>query len=177
MNELASEDMDDRQQCFWKCIPITGRVQPGPVAYHTSVVYKEQMFLFGGNNYSKTVFVSDPHSDTAEKIYQPLYSLNLKTFTWNALKTRGDIVKPRDEHSAAVDEPNQTMVVFGGFEDGERTNETIIYNLKSNLWTSVKHEKGSRPCPRSGHSAVIQGNFMYVFGGKAGNSLKLNDLW
>ena len=69
------------------------------------------------------------------------------------------------------------MIVFGGFEDGERTNDTIAYNLKSNVWTAIKHEQGKRPCPRSGHSAVIQGNFMYVFGGKAGNSLKLNDLW
>lgn len=64
------------------------------------------MFLFGGNNYSKTVSVTDPHSESAEKIYSPLYTLNLKTFTWNALKTRGDIVKSRDEHTAVIDEPN-----------------------------------------------------------------------
>ncbi len=69
LNELQSEDPEDRERCSWQSIPINGKVQPGPVAYHTSVVYKEQMFLFGGNNYNKTVLVSDPHSDTAEKIY------------------------------------------------------------------------------------------------------------
>jgi len=70
------------------------------------------------------------------------------------------------------------MVIFGGFEDGERTNEIIIYNLKTNVWNKVKlADNAKRPCARSGHSAVLQNNIMYVFGGKADNSLKLNDLW
>jgi N-acetylneuraminic acid mutarotase len=102
----------------------------------------------------------------------------MKTFTWNPIKTRGDIVKPRDEHSAVVDEANSAMVVFGGFEEGERTNETIIYNLKTNVWTKVKlTDSAKRPCPRSGHSACVSGHTMYVFGGKSDNSHKLNDLW
>lgn len=102
----------------------------------------------------------------------------MKTFTWNPIKTRGDIVKPRDEHTAVIDEANSAMVVFGGFEDGERTNETVIYNLKTNVWTKVKlGNNDKRPCPRSGHSACVSGHTMYVFGGKSDNSHKLNDLW
>lgn len=70
------------------------------------------------------------------------------------------------------------MVIFGGFEEGERSNETIIYNLKTNTWTKVKHADNAKwPCPRSGHSACVSGNLMYVFGGKSNNGLKLNDLW
>jgi len=41
------------------------------------------MFLFGGNNYSKTVQVVDPHSENSDKIYLPLYCLNMKTFAWS----------------------------------------------------------------------------------------------
>lgn len=148
------------------------------MAYHSSCVYKEQMFLFGGNNYAKTVQVSDPHAENAEKTYAPLYCLNMKTFAWTQLKTRGDIVLPRDEHSAVVDEPNSQMLVFGGFQEGERTNDTLIYNLKTNVWAKVKlPDNAPRPCPRSGHAAVVFNNSMYVFGGKADNSVKLNDLW
>lgn len=70
------------------------------------------------------------------------------------------------------------MIIFGGFEDGERTNSIIVYNFKTNVWNKIKNnEKTSKPCPRSGHSAVFHNNQMYIFGGKAENSIKLNDLW
>lgn len=112
------------------------------------------MFLFGGNNYGKTV--SQSESDNSAKSYSPLYCLNMKTFAWSSLKTRGDTVLPRDEHTAVVDEANSMMVVFGGFQDGERTNETITYNLKTNVWTKVKMADNAKvPCARSGHSAVV----------------------
>jgi len=102
---------------------------PGPVAYHTSNVYKESMFLFGGNNYSKTVHESnDP--DNQDKVYTPLFTLNMKSFAWYMIKGKGDNVKPRDEHSAVIDEGSNSLVIFGGFEDGERTNEVMYFHLK-----------------------------------------------
>jgi hypothetical protein len=58
----------------------------------------------------------------------------MRTFAWSVQKTRGDIVKPRDEHTAVVDEENSLMIIFGGFEDGERVNSTVIYNMKTNVW-------------------------------------------
>jgi len=61
---------------------------------------------------------------------------------------------------------------------GERTNEVAKFNVKNFSWERVKLPEGARrPCPRSGHSAVIVGQTMYIFGGKADNSLRLNDLW
>jgi hypothetical protein len=35
-------------------------------------------------------------------------------------------VKPRDEHSACVDEENNLMIVFGGFCEGERKAEHVV---------------------------------------------------
>lgn len=34
-----------------------------------------------------------------------------------------------------------------------------------------------RPSNRSGHTAVLDGNFMYIFGGSNVINDKLNDLW
>jgi hypothetical protein len=55
------------------------------------------------------------------------------------------------------------------------------YTFKTNTWEKVKFRKGPRPCPRAGHSAVLQtdenGDFMYIFAGKQSNEKKLNDLW
>ena len=88
------------------------------------------------------------------------------------------MVAPRDEHTAVLDEPNGTMVVFGGFQDGERNNSVAIYQLKTNIWQKVKHPENAKlPCPRSGHTAVVHDGSMYVFGGKADKGIKLNDLW
>ena len=92
------------------------------------------MFLFGGNNYHNTVSVQNPHDDNSEAVYTPLYALNLKTFQWTQLKTRGDQVPPRDEHTAVLDETNYQMAIFGGFQQGERTNEVAIFNLKLFVW-------------------------------------------
>jgi len=70
------------------------------------------------------------------------------------------------------------MIVFGGFKEGERTNDVAMYNVKTNVWSNDKLPEGAKkPCPRSGHSAVMHNGTMFIFGGKADNSHKLNDLW
>jgi len=70
------------------------------------------------------------------------------------------------------------MIIFGGYCEGERTNEIIVYNMKHNMWQTVKlPEKAKRPCARSGHGAVYLNGVMYIFGGKDQESNKLNDLW
>lgn len=136
------------------------------------------MLLFGGNNYQRTIQISDPNNEDSEKSYRPLFSFNLKTQTWTHLKTKGELIKPRDEHTAVIDEHTQQMIVFGGFEEGSRTNDIVIYNLQKMVWQHVKIAKNSKqPCPRSGHSATLFKGIMYIFGGKSGNSTKLNDLW
>jgi hypothetical protein len=59
------------------------------------------------------------------------------------------------------------MVIFGGFMQGTRTNETSIFNITANNWVNVKFPRGEAlPCARSGHSASIYNGSMYVFGGK-----------
>lgn len=84
----------------------------------------------------------------------------------------------RDEHTAVVCQTNGLMIVFGGYNEGARTNDIIIYNFSAHLWTKVKLAEGSpKPCPRSGHSAVLHQGDMYVFGGKDEDANKLQDLW
>lgn len=70
------------------------------------------------------------------------------------------------------------MIIFGGFCNGERTNELIKYLFLENRWVKITLPSGSKqPSPRSGHSACIFENAMYIFGGKDDDNNKLNDLW
>ena len=50
---------------------------------------------------------------------------------------------------------DDSMIVFGGFAFGQRTNEIFKYFFKSNTWEKIKNKGPKAPCPRAGHSAVI----------------------
>ena len=74
------------------------------------------------------------------------------------------------------------MIIFGGFEFGERTNSIYKYSFKLNLWERLNAKGKTAPCVRAGHSAVIRyhskdGDHMYIFGGKDDENCKLNDTW
>ena len=98
--------------------------------------------------------------------------------TWHATMTKGDVVASRDEHTACMDSASGQMIVFGGFENGFRTNDVCIYHIHSNVWSKCAMNEGqNQPCPRSGHSAVFYSGHMFVFGGKDDDSEKLDDLW
>ena len=131
------------------------------------------MYLFGGNNYKqKTIGSSEPLISTH------LHYLNMKTFGWSQIKTKGDSVPQRDEHTTVLDKETGHMVIFGGFCQGTRTNDVAIFNIPANIWTNVKIHRGDPvPCARSGHSAAIYKGQMYIFGGKNDDAEKLDDLW
>lgn len=74
------------------------------------------------------------------------------------------------------------MIVFGGFTFGQRTNDVFQFNFSNNQWARVRNEGKDAPKPRAGHSAVIRydevnGDCMYIFGGKDDDNTKMNDTW
>lgn len=68
------------------------------------------------------------------------------------------------------------MLVFGGFVHGERTNSLYKCNLTTMQW-EIPHFSGTPPVGRSGHSAVVYNNAMYIFGGVEESTEALNDTW
>lgn len=68
------------------------------------------------------------------------------------------------------------MIVFAGFDQGFRSNKVHILDFKSMAW-SYSEVEGPKPCPRTGHSAVMYGDQMVVFGGKSDENQKLDDTW
>lgn len=82
----------------------------------------------------------------------------------------------RDDHTAVVYEGS--MVIFGGFtSDGERSNDLYRYHFKDNKWERVSVLGQDAPAPRAGHSALVFGDSMVIFGGRDQDSNKLNDIW
>ena len=96
------------------------------------------------------------------------------TKKWEVIKSQGP--SSRDDHTAVAYEGS--MIVFGGYlESGERTNEVWRYHFKEGKWEIVVAMGKLKPEPRAGHSAIIYGDAMVVFGGKDDENNKLNDLW
>lgn len=59
------------------------------------------------------------------------------------------------------------MIVFGGFLlNGERSNEIFKYHFRENKWEKVPSLGLESPEPRAGHSSLIFGDSMIVFGGR-----------
>jgi hypothetical protein len=87
------------------------------------------MYLFGGSN--------------LENENDKFFSLDMNTLKWDVIQVRGDMPSTRDEHTAILYENDKSMVLFGGFVKGTRTNEIIKYMFTENRWVKIDIAKGS----------------------------------
>lgn len=79
------------------------------------------MFNFGGTQYG----------DQARL----LYILDLKTYKWEKVTSRGDLPEPRDEHTAVIYEGN--MWIYGGNVNGERVDHIYKFIFNENKWELI----------------------------------------
>lgn len=100
------------------------------------------MYLYGG---------SKGNCEPNDKVFSlDMRALPLK---WDIIEQMGDVPKTRDEHTANIFE--NSMVIFGGFVSGVRTNEIFRYNFNSRRWDAIKPYSKIAPPARAAHSAII----------------------
>lgn len=68
------------------------------------------------------------------------------------------------------------MLIFGGFIHGARSNNVFRFRLDTHAW-DIPRISGTPPAERSGHSAIVYNNAMYIFAGISESTDSLNDLW
>ena len=49
LSDLERTDDQQRRDCMWHSIDMTGREIPGALSHHSSVVFGDKMYLFGGS--------------------------------------------------------------------------------------------------------------------------------
>ena len=110
---------------------------------------------------------------------QIMYRLDLQSMNWDTVGTRGGEEAPSciDEHSCC--QMGNKVVVFGGFDNGERTNTVHVFDADSTTWSRRDPADANKPAPkpRAGHSATLHEDQLYIFGGKDDENYKLNDFW
>lgn len=100
-------------------------------------------------------------------------SLDCEHLAGGKLKTPGP--KPRTSHASGF--ANGHLFVYGGQDDeNNKLGDMWDYNVATKTWTEVKLADGFVPQPRSGHTAVVHGQKLYIFGGIFELTKELNDM-
>ena len=154
----------------WQEVKTHGSV-PGQISHHQCIVAGKNMYLVGGTLAGRDYNCSQ------------MYRLDLQTFNWDEVATMASEEEPEslpvciDEHTAILD--GNTVVVFGGFQDGTRKNQVHTFDVETRVWSLLAPSDPRAPAPsaRAGHAAVMHEGNLYVFGGKDDDNQKLNDLW
>jgi len=132
-------------------------------AFHTAVVYRDCMYVFGGSD-----------DDT---IFNELIKINLQTGHWKQLSSIENYDGPsaRDQHSAALYE--DTMYIFGGISE-DVLCDLWQYHIPTNKWTQVNGRaslSSFKPTERSGHVSGICGQNLIILAGEDPNTMKYYD--
>ena len=138
---------------------------PHPLDSHTAVLTDaNKVLVFGG-------YVGAQKS-------AKLYEYDPETNTWKEIQQKGEEApQPRSGHSAVF--YSGSMYVFGGAgDDSERRQDLWQFDAATEMWAEIKNKEDVNwPKPRSGHSAVIFLDSMYIFGGSLGLTQETNDLF
>uniref|UniRef100_A0A1B6KC59 Kelch domain-containing protein 3 n=1 Tax=Graphocephala atropunctata TaxID=36148 RepID=A0A1B6KC59_9HEMI len=148
----------DTERSEWSCVPTNGTT-PGARDGHSACVIDNHMYIFGG------------FEDDEDRFSQDVYMLNLASFCWSYVCTKGEPPSYRDFHSAtAVD---QRMFVFGGRGDQSAPqhsqmelycNNIVYLDVRTRTWHTPL-TSGEVPVGRRSHSAVVYNGYIYIFGG------------
>jgi hypothetical protein len=145
---------------------------------HTAVYSdaEDRMILFGGS--------TSPTLRNDVWILQNATGVEAQP-SWSVRVAQGAPGSPsgRFHHAAVYDDAADRMVVFGGWDSGQRKNDTWVLENASGKagtakWTNlIAHGAPGSPSPRYRHSAVYHAasNRMVMFGGHDG--IWRNDLW
>ena len=137
---------------------------PPPLDSHSACLYEDGtaawMVVFGG-------FAAGERSSS-------VYTLNLASEKWKQAQTsRGP--EGRSNQSAVIYKDH--MYIFGGTsEEGEKLCDLWKLDLRTYHWEQVDCS-GEVPSGRSGHSAVLYGDVMIVFGGMKDITKETNDMY
>ncbi|XP_063235447.1 kelch domain-containing protein 3 [Bacillus rossius redtenbacheri] len=143
----------------WVSVSARGDT-PGARDGHSACVIDHCMYVFGG-------FV-----ENIERFSQDVHALNLQTFNWTLVQTRGEPPLYRDFHTATA--IGHLMYIFGGRGDQNEPmvdhpdevycNKIMYFDTRTSRWHCPK-TTGEVPVGRRSHSAFTFGNYLYIFGG------------
>jgi len=111
-----------------------------------------------------------------------VYMLDLNKHLWSVipLKCAEGEIPARDDHGMAILPSGEGFVTFGGFVNGVRVNDVIVFKYDGHCLNATQLADSTvTPAPkvRSGMSIGVDGDKLFVFGGQDDDSNKMADMW
>jgi len=119
----------------WKKIEASGKVMPLGRRSHSSFIYGERMFIFGG--FAR----GDPFHDSRKMHFNDLFAFHLGTHTWFKIESKG--VKPSPRRRQAIIVKNDIVYMFGGTHPVRTINPALLsgYPVGHDFVVSVSSEE------------------------------------
>jgi len=118
----------------------------------TALVWKDNLYTFGGWNGFSRMWYND------------LHVFNFETKHWKLITPSGKPPVKRTSHSAVI--YNNKMYVFGGFSGEEYLNDLHEFDFETQTWKDISSTyRGDVPAPRSRFCAAVHGDCMFILGG------------
>jgi Kelch motif len=131
---------------------------------HTAMVYKSNIFLFGG-------FIGGERPRYSNTLYQ----FDITDILYKEVPTSGSLPPPRTDHTATM--VGKNMVIFGGVNGSNNyLNDIYMLNMEGRVWSRFT-PKGEDPSPRTGHACASFENFMFILGGHEEASKEVTKLY
>lgn len=143
----------------WALVENVAGQAPTPRHSHSGVEYNGCMYIFAGydGNYRND-----------------FHEFNFAQRKWCAVPVKG--TAPKARYRTSVVAYKNKMLVVGGHDGAKHLNDFYQFDFDLQTWGLIE-STGSvpPPSPRDSHSAVISGDYMYLFGGSTGSAR--NDLY
>ena len=168
----------------WEYLNVKGTV-PEPMSHHSSFVHDDKLYCYGG------LIGSQGGQSNGD-----LWILDLNKNTWSKKVTssvvrKGEAQKTceaRDDHASAFDPNTKILYVFGGYVNGDKSNDMWQYDLGKEEWKllhpgdykldEAKQNKKKIPSPRIGAKMVqIDATTIYIHNGHDNDNEKISDMW
>ncbi|ESO87991.1 hypothetical protein LOTGIDRAFT_166011 [Lottia gigantea] len=137
-----------------------GSNQPTGRREHTSIIYNDKLYIYGGFNDMK---------GSIGELWQ--YSIDEEEWQLLPQPTRNH---PGSRHAHTACLHGNSMWIFGGMSDLTVKNDLWQYNFVLQKW--FQHKLLNGPPSLSGHSSVIVGSNMLIIGGVRHGQIS-SDIW
>lgn len=147
------------QNQTWKPLKLSSFTPP-PSRCHTSVLYENNAYLFGGDN--------------VQESSNEIFSFDLENLKWKFLNLQENI-KPKGRRGHVACTYKDKMFIFGGYyKDNEQLNDTWYFDFQKKNWIEI--HTNIKPCKRRYSTLTKYNDSLLLFCGHDGVS-RLNDIW
>ncbi len=185
MNDIFRVNLNVNSESFlkWEEVVVSNRINcnVSELSNLQGALDEEngKFYFFGGEN----IYLRYPNDLC-------IYDIEKREFTKKMFDE--NIIHGMTGHTLNYHQETHSLVVFGGFAKGSYSNVIYTYDIESNTWLKNdpndnndsnlvdddrKINKLKYPCGRMLHTAIILNDYLYIFGGKTGDGIYLNDFW